>query len=47
MGVSLRLVKPVINEFGCQLVYLEHNRDMIYSVETEPDSSSDEAIISR
>ena len=45
MGVSLRLTKPVTNEFGCQIAYIEQGYDK--NVENKLDCNADEAIISR
>ena len=33
--MSLRLIKPVTNEFGCQIVYIDQSRAMIKNVETK------------
>ena len=46
-GVSLRLIKPVIDEFGCQIVYIDYSRAMIENLETKLDSKTDNAVVSR
>ena len=32
MGVSLRLIKPVTDEFGCQIVYIDLKKDTVPGV---------------
>ena len=46
-GVSLRLIKPVNDEFGCQIVYIDQSRAMIEKVENKLDSRADNTVVSR
>ena len=46
-GVSLRLMKPVTDGFGCQIVYIDLSRAMIENVETKVDSKDYNTLVSK